>query len=55
MIGYLSKAGSIKEMMEIVKNLDKWVSNGERSDFLREMFYEFYNSQGLPRVPEDLD
>ncbi|MBU8878264.1 hypothetical protein BGM26_04585 [Bacillus sp. FJAT-29790] len=42
-----------EEMMEIVKNLDKWMSNDERHKFLTEMFYEFYNNQNLPRVEED--
>lgn len=41
------------EMMEIVKNLDKWVSNEERHNFLTEMFYEFYNRKNIPRVEED--
>lgn len=39
-------------MMEIVKNLDKWMSNDERHKFLSDMFYEFYNNRNLPRVEE---
>ncbi|WP_028390545.1 hypothetical protein [Bacillus cihuensis] len=44
-----------EEMMEIVKNLEKWVSNEERHKFLSEMFYKFYNRSNLPRLPEDWD
>ncbi|WHY87576.1 hypothetical protein QNH39_07030 [Neobacillus novalis] len=44
-----------EEMMEIVKNLDKWMSNDERHKFLTDMFYNFYNRSNLPRVPEDWD
>lgn len=42
-----------KEMMEKVKNLDKWLSNEERHKFLTEMFYEYYNRSNIPRVDED--
>ncbi|PFP22710.1 hypothetical protein COJ96_25235 [Bacillus sp. AFS073361] len=42
-----------EDMMEIVKNLDKWMTNDERNKFLTEVFYEFYNNRNLPRVPGD--
>ncbi|MDR6120607.1 hypothetical protein QFZ87_000204 [Bacillus sp. SLBN-46] len=49
----MDKKYSANELLEIVKNLDKWVSNEERHKFLTEMFYEFYNRSNIPRVDED--
>ena len=49
----LEQKYTAEEMMEIVKNLSKWSSNEERQKFLSEMFYEFYNPTGMPRVEED--
>jgi hypothetical protein len=45
------KKYTAEELMKVVKNLE----NEERIKFLDEMFYEYYNPQGLPRAEIDWD